>query len=170
MKPSLVKYAVVPALVLLPVTVARAWLELNHPEWTLTKLVSVNAVTGVLVIDYIVLFLLNNVAFKRFVAIVATMLLGIRLPIGIAYGLAMAQHWTVAGTDDPVRYLQGFKAGTNAMLPFLGAFLAASVGILLISIVVWIELWAVAFRGRRPLFSDPAVAPAASAPAPSPRA
>ena len=39
---NVIRYGVIPALITIPLTALRAWLEVNHPGETITKLVSLN--------------------------------------------------------------------------------------------------------------------------------
>lgn len=166
MSPIVKKFVVLPAVVLAVVTAVRAWLQVNHPHHAITPLLSVVVVHFLMAIVYAPLLLRRGLSYPRFVGVLASAILLVRLPIAIVYGLAWANHWTEAGTDTPVRYIRDFlppnspslPADAHALVVFAMALLFPVVVMVVLGSISWLISWAVAFRGKRPLGAAAAVA------------
>jgi hypothetical protein len=114
-----IRYAIVPGIILAAVTAYRCHLERTDPTGTMTKVFGINIPSLILVISFA--WLLRKRAFFHFMKVMALLLLLIRLPVGICYGLAWANHWVVEKTGEPVRYITDHREhpDMNAWLVFL---------------------------------------------------
>ena len=156
MKKYLFPYAIAPALVLGLLTVLRAWLEIQSPEGTLTRLISV------VVLSLVWTLVMPAVMLKKGLSLMQGMLAAFvfyllhRAFVGAAYALAWANKWTVEGTDEPVRYVKQVQdsipdggAAPSTAIVFLSNLLTVPFGLALL-LVVWTITWAIAFRKTRP--------------------
>ena len=153
MRPFLVPLVLVPAVLLLVVTVVRAWLEVNAPDTA--KFVSANVLSLVWLVAAPIVLLRRGASLGVGIGVAALFLLLFRLPVGIVYGLAIGQGWTVAETGEPVRYVVQAEADIGAdPSPWIAVaantLMPVAFG-LVPFLVVWIVAWAIAFRGARPL-------------------
>ena len=150
MKKILVPYALIPAAILILVTVLRAWLELNSPD--IAKFASANVLSMVWMLGAPALML------KKGLSLVQGLLAGLvffvlhRAVIGGVYAMAWANQWTVAGTETPVRYVvqtRDQSPDASATVVFLQtAFFPVAFGLVFL-LVIWAITWAIAFRGKR---------------------
>lgn len=159
MKRTYLVFAVVPGLVLLAVTIIRARLEISDPDALLTHIVSVNYPTLVILVLWPLLMMAQGLSLKQYAAVMALLLLLVRLPIAVVYTMAYDQGWTVEATGEPVRYiLQVTEGGAEPATPvvFLGTFFFPFTAILISSIITWSLVWLIGYRGRRPFAAAPA--------------
>ena len=154
MKKILFPYVILPALLLGLVTILRAWMEVQSPESTATKLLSATVLSLIWTVS------MPTVMLKKGLTLVQALLAGFvffvlhRLFIGAVYAMAWAGKWTVEGTDEPVRYvkqIQDQSPDASTMAVFLGGNTFFPVGFGLVFLfVLWTITWAIGFRGKRP--------------------
>jgi hypothetical protein len=150
MKKFLLPYVVVPAAVLILVTLARALMEIQSPTSFMTTCLSAN------VLSMIWMFTMPAVMLKKGLSLVHGMIAGFlffllhRLAIGTVYAMAWTGQWKVEGTDDVVRYVSQMKEGTSTAMVFLMNTLPPVGMGMVILFVVWSITWVIGFRKNRP--------------------
>ena len=150
MKKILVLYALIPAGILILVTLLRAWLEVNSPDNA--KFASANVLGMVWVLGAPALMLKKGLSLGQGLLAGLVFFVLHRAVIGGVYAMAWANQWTVAGTETPVRYVRQTPEQTpdgSAIVVFLQTGLTPvpfGIGLLL---VIWAITWAIAFRGKR---------------------
>lgn len=161
MKKILVSLVLIPAAVLIAVTVLRAWLEINAPESA--KFASANILSLVWMVVAPAIMLRRGLSLPQGLFAGFAFFLLHRVVIGAVYAMAWSEKWTVAGSDTPVRYvadMQKDSPDASATLVFLGVtFLPIAFGLVFLA-VLWTLTWALAFRKTRGLVR--ATEPAAS--------
>jgi hypothetical protein len=100
---NVIRYGVIPALITIPLTALRAWLEVNHPGEMITKLVSLNVLALIWIIYVAVRMRRSGARIGAYLAVVAVFAVIYRVAISAVYTLAWAQNWKTAG-GTPTRY------------------------------------------------------------------
>jgi hypothetical protein len=100
---NVIRYGVIPALITIPLTALRAWLEVNHPGETITKLVSLNVLALIWIIYCAVRMRRSGARIGAYLAVVAVFSVIYRVAISAVYALAWAQEWKTPG-GAPTRY------------------------------------------------------------------
>lgn len=153
----LLAYGLIPALLSVPLTALRTWLEINHPDAAAMKFLSVFLLGLVWLIVSAVLMLRGGAALKSYVATAAIFSFVYRAAIGASYALAWTEKWrTPAGL--PTRYETQIAEMTKGEMPVDASFwrvfafftLAPAAVHVVIGVVAWFATWAIAFRGKRP--------------------
>lgn len=150
MNKVLVPYAVVPAAVLILLTVLRSWLEVNSPDSAKFVSVMVLALAWLLVMPSVMLG--KGLSLVQGILVTVVFFVLHRAAVGAVYALAWSGQWTVAGTETPVRYVAQTRAQSpeaSAMLVFLQNTFAPVLFAVVVLLIVWTITWAVAFRGKR---------------------
>jgi hypothetical protein len=111
---NVIRYGVIPALITIPLTALRAWLEVNHPGEMITKLVSLNVLALVWIIYVAVQMRRSGARVGAYVAVLAVFSVIYRLAISAVYALAWAQKWKTAG-GAPTRYQREMLDGLTQM-------------------------------------------------------
>ena len=154
MQSTYLKFAVIPGLILLAVSVVRARLEISDPDGAFTHAMSANYPTVVILLTWPVLLMRKGLALRQYLGVMAATIFLIRFPIAVIYSMAVAQSWTVEGTEEPVRYVvqNTSKAGevAGAVRVFAETLLAPTVSGVIASCLLWSIIWAIGFRGKRP--------------------
>jgi hypothetical protein len=161
-KQALLRFALIPGLVLPVVTLVRAQLEVRAPAAPITWWVSSTGPTLLLLLVWPALLLRRGMSLGGALVVMFVLLLLARLPISAVYALAWNGHWTVAGTDRPVRYVaqsQSMFAGVGGFAVFWRTLVGPVVVGTVVSLLVWFVAWRVAFRGKRPLLKASGAAP-----------
>ncbi len=150
------RFAVLPAAVLLVITCARSYLEIHHPEHAnmvsaMTLLIAMNLV-------WPAIFLAKNATFGQFLKVNLLLILLVRAPIAAMYGLAFAGQWKVEGTGEFVRYIVQFTDGkqgpklaldTNPFIIFAVSLFFSTLVHLVMTLVAYALTWAGAFKSKR---------------------
>ncbi len=100
---NVVRLAVVPGLITVPLTALRAWLEVNHPGEGITTLVSLNGLALAWILAFAVMMRRGGRRFAAFFFTLSVFCTIYRLAIGVVYTLAWAQSWRTV-TGNPTRY------------------------------------------------------------------
>lgn len=93
---NMFRLGVVPALITIPLTALRAWLEVDQPGGTITKLLSLNVLALIWIIFVAVRMRRSGARIGAYVAVVAVFSVLYRLAISAVYALAWAQEWRTA--------------------------------------------------------------------------
>jgi hypothetical protein len=94
---NVIRYGVIPALVTIPLTGLRAWLEVTHPGEMITKLVSLNVLALIWIIYVAVQMRRSGARIGAYLAVVAVFSVIYRVVISAVYALAWAQKWKTSG-------------------------------------------------------------------------
>jgi hypothetical protein len=109
-----IRYGVIPALITIPLTGLRAWLEVHHPGEMITKLVSLNVLALIWIIYFAVQMRRSGARIGAYLAVLAVFSVIYRLVISAVYALAWAQEWrTSAG--ELTRYQREMIEGLTQM-------------------------------------------------------
>lgn len=150
------RFAVLPAALLLVVTCARSYLEIHHPEQA--NLVSAMTLLIAMNLVWPAIFLAKGATFAQFLKVNLLLIVLVRAPIAAMYALAFAGQWKVEGTGEFVRYIvqftdgkQGFKLAldTNPAIIFAVSLVFSTLFHLVQTLVAYTLTWAVAFRSKR---------------------
>ena len=94
---NVIRYGVIPALITIPLTGLRAWLEVNHPGELITKLVSLNVLALIWIIYVAVQMRRSGARIGAYLAVLAVFSVIYRMVISAVYALAWAQNWKTTG-------------------------------------------------------------------------
>ncbi|HMS15475.1 MAG TPA: hypothetical protein PKA37_01455 [Planctomycetota bacterium] len=141
-----VRYALIPGALLALVTAYRCHLERTDPANTLTHLLSVNVPTLALLLA--LPFVLRTRSMGHYMGVMAALLILIRIPVGLAYGLSWANKWVVEGTTTPVRYITDFKK-EDGTLPEMNPWMVGAVTTFGVVVVGLVLAFAVGYILRR---------------------
>src|SRR5215213_6458436 len=111
---NVIRYGVIPALITIPLTGLRAWLEINHPGEMITKLVSLNVLALIWIIYVAVQMRRSGARIGSYLAVVAVFSLIYRAAISAVYALAWAQKWKTAD-GSMTRYQREMIEGLTKM-------------------------------------------------------
>ncbi len=150
----IVRFGLVPGLILLPLTVLRAWLEVNHPDAAAMKVLSVFALGALWIILSSILMLRAGHSLWSMIKTAAVFAFIYRGAIAAAYALAWAYRWKTP-SGGPTRYevqLREFKMPEDASpwLVLVFNWVMPALIHVAFAALVWFIAWAIAFRARRP--------------------
>lgn len=100
---DILRLGVIPALITIPLTAVRAWLEVGHPGAALTRLVSLNVVGFLWIVCLALRLRRQGARFRAYLSVLAAFCAIYRGAIGAVYALAWAQNWQTSG-GSPLRY------------------------------------------------------------------
>jgi hypothetical protein len=153
-----VRFGLIPALVSLPLTAVRAWLETAHPESLATKLLSVFVLGLAWFFVSAALILRQRGSFKTFLKTAAVFCALFRAGIAVPYALAWTQSWTTP-EGAPARYVVQIRDMTKGEMPadasFLRVFLFFWVAPAIVHVAMACVAWLIVRFGffRRPAAS-----------------
>ena len=155
-KSDFIRFAVIPGVVLLAVSLIRVQLEFSDPDGAVTHAVSANYPSLLILALWPFLMLRRGWSLKRFMGMMAATFALARLPIAAIYGMAVAQSWEVESTGAPTRYMeQGLEISASPVIVFLVTLFVPFTGAMVISFISWSVTWALRFRGSRPFSEAP---------------
>jgi hypothetical protein len=152
-----VRFGLIPGIVLAALSALRAWMDLNHPAEA--KWLSVFLLSAVWLLWMSVTLLRRGAAFITMLKSAAVFSVVVRGAIAVNYALAWTRHWKTSSGDD-VRYVKEVRefAASGMEIPVDASFWRVWAYTALFPMVihtafaclVWFVAWSIAFRDKRP--------------------